>query len=136
MFSLLYFPRVCTCVCTCSFMCTFMCMSMCACLLIGPKQLRNVPSAHKHQRAELLTILTAAREPDMSFPVGVEGVASEGVIIPAMTKDDKREQRTKELQKTKKRLELSELLMQRTMAKSLSLCEVRNKIMGNIYIYF
>lgn len=86
--------------------------------------MRTANRARKHQRAELLSILTAEREPDMSFPVGVEGVPSEGVIIPALTADDQRELRTKELKKTRKRLELSELLMRRTMAKSLALCEV------------
>lgn len=90
----------------------------------GPKQMRH---AHKeHKTSLLLDVLTAAREPDMSFPVGVEGVAAESVIIPAESSDDRRELRTKELKKTKRRLEVAELMAERSIAKSLSLGEVRS----------
>lgn len=69
-------------------------------------------------------MLTAVREPDMSFPVGVEGVASESVIVPPPTADDLREAHTRELVLQKKTERLVALLAKRTIAKALSLGEV------------
>jgi hypothetical protein len=93
------------------------------CVSSGPKQLRHANKTHK-ARSQLLSILTAEREPDMSFPVGVDGVAAESVIIPAKTEDDLREQHTKTLKKEKTTLNLAHLMAERSLAKSLSLCEV------------
>jgi hypothetical protein len=90
----------------------------------GPKQLRHANKTYK-TRSQLLSILTAEREPDMSFPVDVDGVAAESVIIPAETADDRREKHTKTLKKEKATLNLAHLMAERSLAKSLSLCEVR-----------
>lgn len=72
----------------------------------------------------MLSIITAVREPDMSFPTGVEGVAAESVVVPKPSADDRREAHTKTLRRERRTLEVSQLLAERSLAKSLSLLEV------------
>lgn len=72
----------------------------------------------------MLSIVTAAREPDMSFPMNVEGVASEAVIIPPVTADDKRAAHTAALVKQRKLDATHPATVDRSLSKSLALCEV------------
>jgi hypothetical protein len=90
--------------------------------------------AHKkHKASQLLDILTAVREPDMSFPVGVEGVAAESVIVPPRTADDKRERHTRELIVRKRTEYMATMTARRTLAKNLSLGEVRTSAQRWLY---
>eukprot|EP01032_Pedospumella_encystans_P013354 gene13354-15381_t len=89
-----------------------------------PKQMRHSNRASKN--ASLLSILTTIREPDMSFPTGVTGVAAEGIIVPAETADDRRVAHTKMLleeRRTQRLVELGLTAAGRSLTKSLALCE-------------
>lgn len=88
----------------------------------GPIQVRH--ANRKHKVSQLVEILTAEREPDMSFPVGVQGVAAESVIRPPQSADDRRELRTRELTRRKKKEHLATITDSRTLTRSLTLLEV------------
>jgi len=87
-----------------------------------PSQCRAKP--HKNAIGpSMIKVLTAHREPDMSFPMTVEGVAIDNVIIPEPSADDKREMHTIELQKEKLHEEFEQTHGTRSLAKHLALCE-------------
>lgn len=73
----------------------------------------------------MLSIVTAIRDPDMSFPLNVQGVAPAAVIVPPVTSDDLRAAHTKALAKQRKLDATLSAIADRSLAKSLSLCEVR-----------
>jgi hypothetical protein len=78
----------------------------------------------KSKGPSMLSIVTAIREPDMSFPMGLHGVAVESLIVAPVTTDDLRAANTKTL-RTQRRLQNTlDDSGRRTLAKSLAPCEV------------
>jgi hypothetical protein len=88
-----------------------------------PNQVRG--NHRSNNATNMLRIVTAVREPDMSFPTGVEGIAAEGIVVPKLTADDKREIRTKEIALEKKEADHRYRTTRHSLTKSLALCAVR-----------
>ena len=89
-----------------------------------PLQIRNPFKSGK--KSSMLKVLTAVRDPDMSLPMSVEGVVVENVIVKPMSPGGRREQRAQELKDSKtatRSLQMTRI-QERTVGKSLALCEV------------
>lgn len=78
------------------------------------------------QQGSMLDILTADRQPDMSRPTAVNGVAITDVLVPELDPDELRTMVTKriKLEKQSQRFEATQSALNRTLGKSLALCEV------------